>query len=237
MSRLRNYQKKQLIKNLVFLFIFLVIIFYFAFTLGIKLLIDASIFIANLGSRSKDNGPTVKNTNFLGNIDIENIPSATNSAKMIVSGSALNFDTIDFYLNDVKVKSIDLNSSANFSEEIGDLEPGNNEFFAVAKSKKSNERKKTNEFIVVYKATKPKLEITSPANQSKSYKQNITVSGRTDKETFITVNGAPVVVDAQGNFQTSVKLSEGENKIEIVARDIADNTETQVVTVTYQKEE
>ena len=41
--------------------------------------------------------------------------------KIIISGSILNFDILDFYLNGEKVKEVKTTSDT-FSEEIGDLE-------------------------------------------------------------------------------------------------------------------
>ena len=60
--------------------------------------------------------------------------------------------------------------------------------------------------------------------------------GETDKETYIKVNDLPVVVDAQGVFQTMVKLKEGENKIAIIAQDVAGNSEEKILILTYEKD-
>ena len=89
---------------------------------------------------------------------------------------------------------------------------------------------------MLYKSEKPKLEIKEPQDGLKTNKQEVNLVGETDKETYIKVNDLPVVVDAQGVFQTTLKLKEGENKIIITAQDIADNLEEKVLTVIYEKE-
>ncbi len=238
MSRLKRHQKKQLLTSIILYCFFLIAIFYFVFSFGIKILINASLFIANLGSRAKNsNTALVKSSDFYGNINIDSIPSSTNSAKIIVTGSAVNFDILEFYLNDEKVKKTNLNSSDSFEEEIDDLEKGDNKIYIIAKSQKTKDSKKSKIFTVTYMAEKPKLEISEPQDQAKFNQQDIKVAGATNKETFVTVNDAPVVVDASGNFQTSVRLQEGDNKLEIVAQDMAGNTETKTLTVIYRKED
>ena len=63
------------------------------------------------------------------------------------------------------------------------------------------------------------------------------IKGVTDKEVFIKINDFPVVVNANGDWETSIKLNEGNNSIIIIASDLAGNTETKTLTINYQKEE
>ena len=46
----------------------------------------------------------------------------------------------------------------------------------------------------------------------------------------------PVVVDANGNFEISVRLKDGDNQITAKAQDIAGNEEIKTIKVTYQKD-
>jgi len=66
--------------------------------------------------------------------------------------------------------------------------------------------------------------------------QEIKVKGNTDKETYIHINDIPVVVDANGAFETSVRLKDGDNQINATAVDIAGNIETKTLKVIYQKD-
>ena len=54
---------------------------------------------------------------------------------------------------------------------------------------------------------------------------------------FIKINDFPIVVDANGNWETNIKLKDGDNLITIIASDLAGNTESKIITVNYQKEE
>lgn len=217
-------------------FIVFVIVIIFIFTTGLKLLLNASVFVANLTQPKTKSSTLNKNDNFLGDINLDNIPDATNSARIKVNGSVVNFDTVEFYINGDKVKETSLVSSDSFSEEVGDLKKGDNELYVIAKSKDQNEEKKSKIFTVTYISDKPKLEIKEPADNLKTNNQYLNVSGSTDKNIYIKVNDLPVVVDAQGNFVTSVKLKEGENKINVEAQDVAQNTEEKILTVTYEKD-
>lgn len=234
MSRQERVQEKK-IKNTIFLYVvILFILLYFIFTFGIKLLLNTSSFISGLFPQPSIK-PISKAEDSFNSIDIISIPDATNSAKIIVSGSSLNFETINFYLNSKKIKEI--NSVADtFNEEIGDLEKGDNYVYVRAVSSDKKTEKNTITYKVFYKSEKPKLEITEPLDNSTTNNQEIKIKGSTDKETYIHVNGLPIVVDANGGFETSVRLVDGDNQIVITAQDIAGNVETKNIKVTYQKD-
>lgn len=236
MSRLEKHQKKELTSTIIVFAVILLITLYFIFTVGIKLLLNVSVFIANLTSKKTETIFT-KNSDIYGSVNIDSIPSATNSAKIVVTGSVFNLNLVEFYVNGEKVKETTLSASDNFSEEIGDLKNGNNEIYVKAKTQDGKIVKQSKKFTVLYKSEKPKLEIQEPTEASKTSKSEIKIKGSTDKETFIKVNDFPVVVDAIGNFETNIRLKEGDNTITIIAEDQAGNREQKTLTITYQKEE
>ncbi len=104
-------------------------------------------------------------------------------------------------------------------------------------TKDNKNEKKTSDYNVFYSDDKPKLEITEPQDNSKTSKSEITIIGSTDNDITVRTNNLPVIVDATGKFRTTLRLKEGENKIEISAVDDAGNNETKTITVTYQKDE
>ena len=234
MGRLERVQEKKM-KNMILLYVgILFVVLYFIFTFGIKLLLNTSSLVSGLFPQPSIKLAPKNEDNFT-SVDISSIPQATNSAKIIISGSILNFDVVDFYLNKIKVKEI-VSSGDIFNEEIGDLEKGENSIYITAKSNDSKIEKSTITYKVFYKSEKPKLEITEPSDNSTTNIYEIKVRGNTDKETYIHINELPVVVDANGNFETSVRLKDGDNQIVATAVDIAGNTETKTLKVTYQKE-
>jgi hypothetical protein len=133
------------------------------------------------------------------------------------------------------VKEIE-SSSDVFSEEIGDLEEGNNDIYIKAKSRDNKTEKNTIIYKVFYKSEKPKLEIIEPSDNSTTNNQETKIKGNTDKETYIHINDLPVVVDANGNFETSMRLKDGDSQITIIATDTAGNIETKSLKIIYQKD-
>lgn len=179
---------------------------------------------------------TVKKENQLNSIIVDPIPSATNSSRLILSGTLIGFDGVEVYLNDEKVKEIE-GVTESFSEELEGLSPGTNSIYFIAKNIQTKQTKKSNQYTVLLKTEKPKLDISYPKEGDTINKQEIIILGETEIETFIQINMQPVVVDASGKFQHTIKLSEGENKIQISATDIAENTESKIITVSYVKDD
>ncbi|MDO8610668.1 MAG: hypothetical protein Q7R95_09050, partial [bacterium] len=208
---------------------------YFIFTIGFKLLLSTSSFISSITSNKSE----VQNSNpknEFGTVNIDTIPTATNSATIIVGGSVVNYGKVQFFINGEEVKETTLTTSDNFNEEIGDLKKGNNEVFVKAIMKDDSSSKQTQVYNVILKSEKPKLEIKDLQDNQKVSKPDLTISGTTDKETFIKINDMPIVVDANENFRFSLILKEGDNKIIVIAEDVAGNQEKKELTIQYQKE-
>lgn len=235
MRRLQAHRQKQFKTKVIALVVILFLVLYFIFSVGIRLLLNASVFIANLTAKKTTN-QQAKSEDIFGSIDVDTIPTATNSARIVISGSVTNLSMLQFYLNGEKVKEISISTSDAFSEEIGDLIKGTNTVYLKGSLKDSKNTKQTREFIVLFKPDKPKLQINEPADKSKTGKSEIQIKGSTDKETFIKINDLPVVVDAQGNFTATVQLKIGDNSFTITASDLAGNSEVKTLTVTYQKD-
>ena len=234
MSRLDKHQNKQILQRILVSIVLLIAFMVFFFSFGIKLLVSFTLFInqlANNGSKQQ----TSKQMESFNSINIDPIPSATNSATLLFSGSALNFDKLEIYLNDEKQDEISI--SDTFAGEVKGLEKGSNQVHFIAKSTSSKEVKQTPTYDVLYKNDNPKLEVSEPSDTSKTNKEDVKISGTTDKETSIRVNNQPIIVDAEGKFVTLFRLKEGENKISISAEDIVGNRTVKDLTVTYSKDE
>ncbi|MGB9707336.1 MAG: hypothetical protein ACPL1D_01120 [Microgenomates group bacterium] len=233
-----NYQKRSpgnFFKIFIYLIIFFLFIFFIFFTFGLNLILNTSTYISNIFTK-KEKTTSINPTTTLASIDLNYIPSATNSAKLQVSGNTINVNSLEFYLNEEKVKEIEITGDT-FDEEIGDLNVGKNTFYIFAKDKDGKVIKKSEKYIIFYKNDKPKLEIIEPKDKAIINQSEIVIKGNTDKETFVKINQSPVVVDALGNFNYPIKLQEGENKILITAEDQAGNIEEKTLTVVYQKED
>ncbi len=77
------------------------------------------------------------------------------------------------------------------------------------------------------------LQVTEPKDESIVTTSIISVSGTTNQDAVVSVNGETVEVDEQGNFTTTVALEEGPNIIEVIASDFEGNEEGTVLAVIY----
>jgi len=63
----------------------------------------------------------------------------------------------------------------------------------------------------------PKLEIFSPSDDLTTTVPFVKISGKTEKDTIVAIDGNFVPIDADGNFNFEYKLTDGRNEIEILA--------------------
>lgn len=237
MSRLESHRQKMFRRQLIFYGVLFIIVIFFLFTYGIKFLINGGLYFTNILSGNKhDTAAQSQNNDLFRQLQVDQLPEATNSAQIIVSGTARDFDTATIYINDSEVKKISVKDSQAFSEEVGDLQKGSNTIYVKAITKDNKNEQKSDAQTVIYRTDKPKLDIDQPKDGDKTNKEEIKVSGKTDNGVFIRVNSLPVVVDASGSFTTSVRLKDGDNKIEIIAQDDAGNQENKSLTVNYNKD-
>ena len=52
---------------------------------------------------------------------------------------------------------------------------------------------------------------------------DVDVSGRTEKNVSVSINGHVAMVDDDGNFKLKIQLNAGDNDVEIIARSLAGN--------------
>lgn len=233
MTRLEQHKQKQFYRKVVLMISLLIFLVLFIFFIGFQFILKSSSFVGGLG---KDSDAQASQEDFFGNLDVDALPSATNSAQFIVSGSVSNFDIVEVYVNKSKKKTKILDGKDTFSEKISGLEKGKNEVYIKALTEDKKHSDKSDVFTLMYKNEKPKLEISEPADNTKTDKTEIAIMGITDKDVSIRVNDLPTVVDSQGGFRYTVRLKEGENKIKVVAEDDAGNIEQKELTISYQKD-
>jgi hypothetical protein len=236
MTELKSHRQKKYLHQIFFYLFLLILVIIFIVTIGIKLLINITLFIAEFSHRQQDKSiQETKRGEFLLPPEILNLPSATNSGTIQIAGRADQGKNLSIYLNNKLSKELAL-SEETFETELN-LETGENSIYLVLEDPKTKEKKQSITYKIIYKNEKPKLEISAPKDQEKISSEETRIIGQTDKEVFIKINDLPVVVDAEGKFSQNLKLKEGENKIKIEAQDMAGNIETKELTVIYQKEE
>ena len=231
-TRLERHASKQLHSRIITFVIILALVVVFLVTIGLPLLINASVAIGKMFSKNTDQENSAE---ALGDFSVNEIPSATNSASINVSGNVENLSELEIYLNGDREDTIDLSDAQDFSATITGLRSGENQIYFLGKVKNSTATKKSDSYTVTYTNQKPKLEISEPSDNLITPRDEIKVAGKTDQNISVIVNDSPVTVDASGSFQTNVKLKEGENKIKIVVQDAAGNSDSKELTVKYEK--
>ena len=89
-----------------------------------------------------------------------------------------------------------------------------------------------NSLSLKVKTALPQITILSPAEGSLGSIQSVTLTGRTEAGSSVTVNGISATVQPTGEFSAVVNLSEGANAIQVIATDVAGNVGQTRVNVT-----
>lgn len=82
----------------------------------------------------------------------------------------------------------------------------------------------------------PTIEVTTPNEGSTTEEDRITVTGKTDPDSTVSVNDRSVDVGEDGGFSTEVSLSAGDNKVRIVAtNEIGKSSEAEISVTRLEK--
>lgn len=230
-SRLTRRVEQKTKRNLFLSVLGIILVIFLVFKFGIPLLVNVSLFL----SGAKNNQEQVQNQNpaFIAPPILNPLPQATSSANIIISGIGAEDQEIHLYINDELIDKTETENDGRFSFEEK-ITPG--EKTIKAKSVVDDKESEFSQPITTaLKSAPPSLTITSPSDgQSFSKDQNsANVEGTTDPDVRVTVNGFWAITDSIGNFTYRLLLQSGENKIKIVATDIAGNKSEKEIRVNY----
>lgn len=165
---------------------------------------------------------------------LESVPQATNSAEFKIKGFAQEAGEIEIYINDILKKTASTNSKGEFEAKVN-LFVGDNEIRVRSIASEGIKSEFSKAVQVLYQKGKPSLKVEEPEDNKhfSGDEKKITISGKTDSDNELRINDRWAVVRSDGSFSFQLTLAEGENKIAIVARDLAGNTTAVERTVTY----
>lgn len=214
----------------ILLVLFVVFKFGFSIITGISgVFIKVNEMTTKQGDQENKNSPMIPL--------IDPLPTATNSASVKISGKLTNSNgQIQIFVNNSLKVETDTQNNGNFQTEFSGLEEGNNDIKIRAKLENNTYSLFSRTYAVAYIKTPPKLEVIFPSENQIFPKgdEEITLTGKTDAENKVTVNGFWAVIDNSGNFSYFLKLVDGENIIKVEAEDIAGNKALKEVKVRYQ---
>lgn len=185
-------------------------------------------------------GKNIAQINYLSNApyqtpSLDPLPTATPSGQLTISGKTnYNNGTVEIYVNDNLEKETDVLDTGDFHSTVT-LTSGEN----IIKARYVSGKKMsgfTQEYQVTYVKDAPTLDISYPSDNASFSKgdQQITVTGKTNANSAITVNSRIAIFAGDGTFSYPLNLSEGENKITIVATNTAGKTTSKKITVSYK---
>ncbi|WP_406686795.1 S8 family serine peptidase [Rossellomorea vietnamensis] len=156
--------------------------------------------------------------------------SFTNKDSVTVEGTSAPTTTVHLFNGEEEVATADTGEDGTFSADVS-LHEGEN----VLTAKAATEQGMTgpsDSVTVTLDQVKPELAITSPEDGMKTNREAITVKGTIADENlaWVKVNGEKASVK-DGEFSHRILLNEGENVIQVVAKDKAGNKKKQSVTV------
>ncbi len=228
MRRRANNTQKQTVTYAILL----VLVVVFLATIGIKFVIGTSLFFAGL--TSKDNDKKVDDSAVLIEPSIDNLPDATNSARLAIEGRTSDDTLIEVYVNEDLEEEVESEDGVYTSEIT--LKAGENDIYVRAMDKKKEKTKDSEVYTVLFISKGPELTITAPIDGNKTDKEEVTVSGSVSENVTVKVNGLPTIVNSTGQFNRVVQLTEGENTITINATDLAGNSIEKQIKAIYQKD-
>jgi hypothetical protein len=215
----------------------IVVILFLLFKFGIDALVNFSVFISGNQNQATTTNPN--QINYVAIPILNPLPSATNSAQIVISGASLKDYSIVLYINNSEVdqSNTDQNGKFHFTE---DLNKGSNQI--AVRAKYNNKQSELSDVQSVnYTNSQPKLDVNSPSDGQHFDKNTIgtgntiTVSGATDPGVSVTVNGLWAVIDDNNNFSYILTLQNGDTQIKIVATDQAGNKSEKDLKVSYSQ--
>ncbi len=229
-SRLAKKEQKKLITQTALMFglvVFLILAFLF-FVLPNIVRVAFNVLDSDPIAKSEDTIPP--------QVPILAAPvEATYSAQVNLSGYGEAKSEIILVLNGNEADKKNIADDGTFSFDVT-LTEGENSLATFSRDAAQNESVLSKKYTVVLDVTAPTIEIESPKDGDRitlRKNQITTIKGKTEPKARVFIDSRLVLADAEGNFQGSYNLQEGDNKIVIKATDAAGNQTEKELTVNF----
>lgn len=131
---------------------------------------------------------------------------------------------VEIYLDDNLVQTVNVGSDGSFDAAGIELNLGTNNIFGKSIDEKNQASLPSKTVSVEYDNIKPNLDVSSPEDGKDIHSERkLNVSGKTDPDAYVFVNGSQAIVQSDGSFNQEISLSDGENNISIKSQDKAKN--------------
>lgn len=156
-----------------------------------------------------------------------NIPyEATNSSEIDIRGFGTPGSKVKLYIDDESKQITDVSSDGSFTFKEIDLSIGINNIYGKTLDDQDKTSLSSKTIKLIYDNEKPPLDVSEPEDNKKIQggDKRVKVSGVTDPETKVFINGSQIIVNSDGNFSTNFAIDEGDNILSVKAIDIANNS-------------
>lgn len=228
----KKEERTQVRKSFMLAFISIIIAF-LIFSYGIGVLSGFAEILNKIFTNDKDS--QTERSDLLQPPILDELPQATNSAKIKISGLSFQGKKALVFLNGEKVSETEVSADRFLFDDFS-LKDGVNEIKAKSVGENNLESDFSVAFTIVLDKKEPEFIVDSPTeDQSFSGNNRISVKGKVEEDAQVLANGFLANVNTEGNFEVFVPLNEGDNEIEIKAIDIAGNIKSQKIKVHFSK--
>jgi len=217
-------------------------VFYFVLTISLLVLIfkfgiTGAVVISSFLQKKNPvvNTPDLYET-IIQSPELFPVPEATNSSSLAISGYSLPNQKVDIYLNDLNIKSFDVDSEGKFAGFVS-LSLGSSKIYAITVNSKNIQSSPSKSWTVFYNNSPPYLEILEPANNTiiEGKQNTVTIKGKISPPSRAFVNDHQMIIENEGIFNYTATLQTGENKFKIVCLDPAENKTELEWLINYQQ--
>lgn len=155
----------------------------------------------------------------------------TGEEEVSIEGTATTDTDMKLMNGDEEIDVVTVTEDGAFSLDAT-LDEGDNELTAVTLVD-DEETEISDAVTVTLDTVAPELSIDKPADGEKTNRETVTVEGTAKDEHLesVTVNGEEATVDDDGSYSKRILLDNGENDIEVIAKDEAGNETSETVTL------
>lgn len=232
-SRLIHHVEGEKKKQIFFFIVAIGVIVFLLFRFSPAIVDGIGSLLLNVNEDNESAEPT-KTLEALTAPRLESKFTATQSARITIKGTASRGDgTIELFVNE-KLSDKEKLNDTDFEITNIQLTEGEN----VIKARQVVDNKTSgfsSDLTILYVKEEVGIEELSPSDgqEFKKGDQEIEVSGKTDPNSKVTVNGFRAIVDQDGRFSYLLRLNDGENTITVKAESPLGKTDEKSIKVKY----
>lgn len=234
-SRLARFEERKLRTRLIFITLGILGLITFFVVFGLKLAVGFFGFLDQMHGKEQDTQTNTTQVNFPPYLDP--LPMATSSGQLTITGKGTADAELVIYADDTDIKRTVIDKDGTFSVSHITLPEGTHNIKALIRNSQGKDSTFSNTVQIIIKKKPPKLDITSPNDNStiEGDSNLVVIEGKTDDDTDVRINDRFVVIRPDNTFSYQYPLQEGDNALTIKATDRAGNSTEVKRTISYHK--